>query len=138
MRIVWEDISKEGEIMTDREIRDRLVELMCEVKHYESDDLTYNDIENIADYLIANGVIVPPCKVGYKVYCLYQECQKETKIIELEIDTFEIHKDYTIINGYCGEHCYRYFTHEIGKTVFLTKEEAKKKLEELRGNVAKG
>lgn len=70
-----------------------------------------------------------PCAVGDTVYCLYKECQKETKIIELEIDFFEIHKDYVIINGYKGEYCYRYFTREIGKTVFLTKEEAEQILQ---------
>ena len=28
------------------------------------------DVEYVADYLIANGVIVPPCKVGDTVYVL--------------------------------------------------------------------
>ncbi len=70
------------------------------------------------------------CKVGDKVYCLHQQVKDETKIIEFEIDTLEIHKDYIIIDGFIGEHCYRYFTHEIGKTVFLTREAAENALKE--------
>lgn len=69
-----------------------------------------------------------PCQVGDIVYCLYQFPQEETKIIELEIDTFEIHKSYILIKGYIGEHCFTYLVSEIGKTVFLTKEEAEQAL----------
>lgn len=72
-----------------------------------------------------------PCRVGDTVYCLYQECMEETKVIEVKIDTFEIHKDYVIIDGYMGEYCYRYFLHDLGKTVFLTKEKAKRELRRL-------
>ena len=35
-------------------------------------------IENIADQLLANGVIVPPCKVGDKVYCNEMDAFFET------------------------------------------------------------
>lgn len=113
-------------------MRDRLIELLKKIDYvFDNDKRPVGDCEEYtADYLIANGVVCPPVKVGDKVYCLYQECQKETEIIELEIDTIEIHKEYIIINGYKGEHCYRYFLSEIGKTVFLTKEEAEKALKE--------
>ena len=43
-------------------MRDRLIELL------EKDGSVYevNDIKILADYLLANGVIVAPCKVGDK------------------------------------------------------------------------
>ena len=49
-------------------MRDRLIELLKESSQYikEQDSL----IEIIADYLLENGVIVPPCKVGDKMYKL--------------------------------------------------------------------
>ena len=45
-------------------MRDRLIELLIE-GHKQ-----YLFYDQIADYLLANGVIAPPCKVGDTVYCL--------------------------------------------------------------------
>lgn len=112
--------------MTDKE---RITEILKAYTKKHNISASVVILEEYAEELLANGVIVPPCKVGDKIYCLFKHCDHtETEVIEVEIDTFEIHKDYTIINGYCGAHCYRYFTHEVGKTVFLTKEEAEKEL----------
>lgn len=44
--------------MTDR---DRLIKIILEAIHNEFIDLTTYDITAIADYLLANGVIVTPC-----------------------------------------------------------------------------
>ena len=50
--------------MTEREIeRERLVELLDII--IQPGEKTLGDI---ADYLLTNSVIVPPCKVGDKVY----------------------------------------------------------------------
>ena len=48
--------------MTERE---RLIELLLEWGNKENDGVR---AKSIADYLLANGVIVPPCKVGDKIY----------------------------------------------------------------------
>lgn len=58
--------------------KERLVELIKRARALEQLDTLMGDPEVIADmskgdeyladYLIANGVIVPPCKVGSKVY----------------------------------------------------------------------
>lgn len=64
--------------MTDR---DRLIELIvqanelcsnkdCAECEYLNNDRILCDTYNIADYLLANGVIVPPCKVGQKVWLI--------------------------------------------------------------------
>ena len=53
-------------------MRDRLIELIKQAKKHTKDantDIGRNMI--FADHLIENGVIVPPCKVGDKVYCIY-------------------------------------------------------------------
>ena len=50
--------------MTDR---DRLIELMGKqfAELVKDGDWNFNDmISNVADHLISNGVILPPCKVG--------------------------------------------------------------------------
>ena len=61
--------------------KERLVELLR--KEYGSDvwlgatkcgvysaQTIIMDIEPVADYLLQNGVIVPPCRVGDEVYCI--------------------------------------------------------------------
>lgn len=111
--------------------RDRLIELLDKIFTEQYDKRGILTAPHTADHLLANGVIVLPCKLGDTVYCLYRDCREnKTQIIPIEIETFEIHKKYAILEGAKGEHCYRYFVTEIGKTVFLTKEEAETKLKE--------
>ena len=48
--------------------RDRLIELVFKSEYSDFPcHLNNVRIEDLADYLLANGVIVPPCKVGDKV-----------------------------------------------------------------------
>lgn len=56
--------------MTERE---RLVELLNKVGGNILEFPTENFIETLADYLLANGVIVPPCKVGDDVWVIDRE-----------------------------------------------------------------
>ena len=83
-----------------------------------------------ADYLLANGVIVLPCKVGDRVYSINIGDEKTLKIwIEPSGDRITQIK----INrgGYHFKCWWGYFhLSDIGKTVFLTKEEAEKALKE--------
>ena len=60
--------------MTDRE---RLSELIHS-SQYEYDG-TKAWYEQCADYLLANGVIVPPCKVGDTVYELKDKYMQEVE-----------------------------------------------------------
>ena len=46
-------------------MRDRLIELISGIVSCAEDERTFSEI--IADHLLANGVIVPPCKVGQTV-----------------------------------------------------------------------
>lgn len=57
--------------MTDRE---KLVELLDEVQYQgNSTEVGVNYVFNgtIADHLIANGVLIPPCKVGQEIWMVY-------------------------------------------------------------------
>ena len=95
-------------------MRDRLVELL---------DKDYLFAEDIADHLLDNGVIVPPCKVGDIIYSteLNFACQRKVKGFE------------TFINApvYAGA-TWKCNTNDFGKTVFLTKDQAEQKLKEMR------
>lgn len=119
--------------MTNDKQRERLVELISSVETVE--DITVEPIacNRLADYLLANGVIVPPCKVGDKVYIL-----KDGKVTNYFV--LEISKHYngtmyfeTVPQDVRG--CPQWFNvsnrftdKNIGKTVFLTREEAEKAL----------
>lgn len=82
-----------------------------------------------ADYLLANGVIVPPCKVGvgHKVYCPVKGTAAviETKVYGIGIDE---DGDMVINPNEYPEDAFSISGGEIGKTVFLTREEAENAL----------
>ena len=86
-----------------------------------------------ADALLANGVIVPPCKVGTPLFFLNDEDMHGGSVIESTEWIFVYDTDGLIFNTEvaCFEYSYDY---TFGKTVFLTKEEAEAKLKELNNN----
>lgn len=102
--------------------RDRLIELirksnLVDVWNYATDDFKYpNPIKSLADYLLENGVIVPPCKVGDTVYDVFPLGQK---IIPRKVTGIRA--------GISTEGTYL-SVEQIGKTVFLTLEEAERAL----------
>jgi len=51
-------------------MKERLIELLNDVGDNVINIPTDNFIESLADHLIANGVIVPPCKVGDTVWAI--------------------------------------------------------------------
>ena len=85
----------------------------------------------MADFLIANGVIVPPCKVGDIVWvkdfercCVIQEAEI-IEIVQNKYGTY-IRYEYPAFRGRIYARSIEY----IGKTVFLTKEQAEQALKE--------
>ena len=61
-------------------MRDRLIELINDMQDKgdvgaknENEISCHVSNKNTADYLLENGVIVPPCKVGQTVYCVYHK-----------------------------------------------------------------
>ena len=97
--------------------RDRLIDLI------HDSDLSLDSVR-LADHLLANGVIVPPCKVGDVVYYPYEYGNKvlEKTVIKIVIEKEDRWLDVGV----------SFLPFEnIGKTVFLTKKEAMQKLKEL-------
>lgn len=87
----------------------------------------------LADHLIANGVIVPPCKVGDTVYALYNGKVLKANIFSMKIET-EDDKYVYMLKLKIFDHFFQFKTFLLGKTVFLTREEAEKALERSKGN----
>ena len=107
--------------MTDKE---KLIELIRKAK--KNTKGANCDLERemlFADFLLANGVIVPPCKVGDTVYCIqpyYDHDRKKYKtIIKPRVVDFVFTMPFMAeSNGMILKE------RDFGKTVFLTKEEA--------------
>ena len=119
-------------------MRDRLIELLTDRIPKTDNPLMYvNDelVERIADYLLANGVIVPPCKVGQTVYVVSRYYAGDWEVYKCDIDSITIYEKNTFISCVAndvrfGKINFGLHISEIGKTVFLTREEAEAKLKE--------
>ena len=126
--------------MTDRE---RLIKLLDDViynslpKHNKGEKV----VENIADYLLSNSVIVLPCRVGDTVFRIkalsrqemYRRGLKPTEEIKRHKGQplrFYNYVIYEIEKTTMKKSWYK----DLGKTVFLTREEAEKSLKECEQN----
>lgn len=129
-------------------MRDRLIELMRQAEFAYLDFSKMHSCEKsltdfTTDYLLSNGVIVPPCKVGDVVYakkgCFYLPHATRIKaddIITCEIIAIkETKKGKFLLLKPLLEEAFNmrsandWFSFlAIGKTVFLTKEEAEQAL----------
>ena len=99
-------------------MRDRLIELISQVQYM-------GGLEGkVADYLISNGVIVPPCKVGDTVYDIADGTAYATKVLQFVYfgDRWACRtvSSFPNLEGF-------------GTRVFLTREEAEKALKESEG-----
>lgn len=101
------------------------------------------DIDILTDYLLANGVIVLPCKVGSTIYRI-DEMSKHCSHEGEYYDEYYCRKCRHLLNGDCDSRKEPYIKeiknanaqtilgneHLIGTRVFLTREEAEKALAE--------
>ena len=90
--------------------------------------------EKEADHLLDNGIVVPPVKVGDKVYVtdMYENIAKVTECTVLGYDAIDEngigimeYKPCEYVPYISSVSC---FVDDIGKTVFLTREEAEAKI----------
>lgn len=92
--------------------------------------------EALARYLLGNGVILPPVKVGQTVYFLRYNEVCEAKVIFMEINLFTDPQLWLSVEYYSlmfGTHTYKTrIDLMLGKIVFLTREEAEAELEKRR------
>ena len=94
--------------------RDRLKKLLNEAFIKSDDNYGMPSANQVTDYLVANGVVVLPCKVGDTVYQFDSERIYESAVRNIIYDTDGIAFDESA----------------IGKSIFLTREEAEKTLKE--------
>ena len=105
-------------------MRDRLIYIMNDIVYYSV-------AEELADHLLENGVIVPPCKVGDKVWLIKSLNWQQTEwgIKEGKVSMIQQKADKSWKFRVTENHSVQDYTVDsIGKTVFLTKEEAEQAL----------
>lgn len=114
-------------------MRDRLIELLDDNCGYVAEQRA----EKVADYLLENGVIVPPCKVGEVVWIntkfgtLKARVTEITQtlnnnfLVQIVYDLMYCYKQHIDTYGYVG---YTEDKFEFGKTAYHTKEEAEQAL----------
>lgn len=84
---------------------------------------SYKDLEE-------QGLLVRlPCKVGEKLWCIVNSAIRELRVYRFDMPAFGTTD---IVFRYADGFKLERFVGEIGKTVFLTREEAEKKLEEIK------
>jgi hypothetical protein len=92
------------------------------------------EINGIADHLLTNGVIVPPCKVGDTVYYIegayYNSKRQTVRPIKVTEISWKCDRSGRDLGFALIANSTRYKFSSIGKTVFLTKELAEKALAE--------
>ncbi len=112
--------------MTDRE---RLIELLKNALSAYGKEVNADcKPENfIADFILANGVIVPPVEIGQTVWFIRKDYKVE--IIETAVEKV-ILKHGGLYIKLCCNSMYETTCNSIGKTVFLTKEQAEQALKE--------
>ena len=133
--------------MTERE---RLIELLksdsCESPMLCDPNCKYANLERCyeertADYLLENGVIVPPVSLGDKIYEIISPKDREPYFITATVCAVHIadgsrnscqrkRESYIVAECPGTKYVHKYPISKFGKTVFLTQEEAKQALKE--------
>lgn len=103
-----------------------------------SGEYLYPAIEKLATYedLEEQGLLVRlPCKVGDTVYVPTRNFVSELRITLMSVDTNDMAMYFSwLLNSGIYPNLDGFSGYELGKTVFLTREEAEKKLEEMKKN----
>lgn len=116
-------------------IDDEMWERACE-PDCEEIDAVYRKLKAYEDAEEQGLLLRLPCKVGDTLYCITPYVKEPiitTHVLQMNIKQFynkRIIVRIDIMNK-MGESCY--FLDDIGKKIFLSKEEAEAKLKELRG-----
>ena len=115
-------------------MRNRLIELLKKADENTSSKFItdYEDViaDNV-DFLLANGVIVPPCKVGDTVYypVFGIDGVLSYKVISIKLNSKGL---YVVCENCLSKSQMTHRATQIGETIFLTKVEAERALAERR------
>lgn len=113
----------------DKKQRERLIEILSQPIFPK---IGVDPAEVVADYLLNNGVIVPPVKIGQTVYSV-EPCISQVFVGEV-YEIFQSRYGTVCRSSRKGYYSLAFPAESVGKTVFLTPEEAEKALAERSGH----
>ena len=100
----------------------------------EFDGLPIDRLRELAEADKEGRVVVLPCKVGDM---LYEVTGRKTisvyKVKAIRVELFSLFIEWDIVEGFVWQYLNGINANEIGKTVFLSREEAEKALQEMEG-----
>ena len=110
-------------------MRDRLVDLVESARYWGA-----NTSEEIANYLLENGVVAPPVKVGQTIYVLWSGGRKGKGVAEFQVRSINLDTPDDMEIVYRSKKlnatmCRYANASDIGNTLFLSREEAEQALE---------
>ena len=109
-------------------MKDRLIELLQNVPADYEGKL---NVGVIADYLIDNGVIAPPCKVGDVVYDIFHPHIQEWEVSDIIIEKAGMYAKLSCKSSYAR---IGVSANLFGRKVFLTREEAEEAMKERKNH----
>lgn len=116
--------------------KERLVELLLESEPIKERDLDDgwgdNEISDIAEYLLENGVVVLPCKINLPDELYRYMFDDDRQPIPVKCKVVKI-TGYGFTLRHTDGREWDYGYNRIGKTVFLTREEAEQAIQALKG-----
>lgn len=105
-------------------MRKKLIKLLMSAP---TDIMGNRGVGAIADYLLKHGVIVPPAKIGDKIYSIYLDDDGNKYHID-EVEVIDVSAKRAYIEGFYVD------WENIGKLDFLTREEAERAIIERKLN----
>lgn len=110
-------------------MKDRLIELMQEWGSTNTDSFPF---ESVSDFLLANGVIVPPCRAGDTAYYISRYYTGKFEIYECIVDHLTVYGTNTFVSLNAKGDSGVYFGVNLAdKSLFFNLEEAKTELERI-------
>lgn len=125
----YEDTGLEPEEVLPKDKADEIALKLMRLVDLEN-FCSYTHLRELAEADKAGRVVALPCKVGDTVYeVTSRKTISEYRVKAIRVELFCIFIEWNIVAGFVDKSIFGVSVYEIGKTVFLTREEAEKALE---------
>lgn len=137
-RKVWERLKAyEDKVKTPEEVlpKDKADEIALKLMRLADLEslCSYTRLRELAEADKDGRLVVPPCKVGDTVYeVTSRKTISEYRVKAIRVELFCTSIEWDIVAGFVDKSIFGVLVDDIGKTVFLTREEAEKALEAMK------
>ena len=128
----YEDTGLEPEEVLPKDKADEIALKLMRLADLES-ICSYTRLRELAEADKDGRLVVPPCKAGDTVYeVTSRKTISEYRVKAIRVELFCTFIEWDIVAGFVDKSIFGVPVNEIGKTVFLTREEAEKALEAMK------